>query len=119
VFVTGTKEEETQINEFLARHPEAVNLCGKLSLKELAAFISESYALVAASTGPLHIAAALGIKAIGLFAPMRPIHPGRWAPLGKQAEFVVLDKNCNDCRKGGDCKCMKSIQADEVYRLLG
>jgi ADP-heptose:LPS heptosyltransferase len=74
--------------------------------------------LVAASTGPLHIAAALGVKAIGLFAPMRPIHPGRWAPVGKDAHFVVIDKTCEDCRKGGSCACIEAIEVQKVIKLI-
>lgn len=43
--------------------------------------------MVASGTGPLHLAAALGINAIGLFPTIRPIHPGRWQPIGMKAHF--------------------------------
>jgi ADP-heptose:LPS heptosyltransferase len=45
--------------------------------------------VVAASTGPLHLAALAGTRALGLFSPQRPIHPGRWAPIGPHADVVV------------------------------
>lgn len=118
IYITGTADEEKLMGDFFIHHPEAINLCGKLSLTELCTFIKDSHALVAASTGPLHIASALGIRAIGLFAPMRPIHPGRWAPLGKKAEVLVLNKNCSDCRKGGACHCIASIDAKNVMKII-
>ena len=64
------------------------------------------------------LAAATGIKAIGIFAPMRPIHPGRWKPIGKKADYVVLDKKCNDCKHGGLCNCILSITPNQVFQKL-
>jgi heptosyltransferase III len=118
IFVTGTKAEGESLRQFLNAHPQINDLTGKLSLDELISFIASADALVAASTGPLHIAAALGKKATGLFAPMRPIHPGRWAPLGKQARFLVLDKDCEACRKSKDCECIRSIRPEAVKQIL-
>ncbi|MBU0764422.1 MAG: glycosyltransferase family 9 protein [Bacteroidetes bacterium] len=119
IFVTGTDDEGMQMKEFLSSHQNRVtDLTGRLSLQELIAFIARCNGIVAASTGPLHIAAALGKKAIGLYAPMHPIHPGRWAPLGVNAEFLVLDKECDDCRKSRDCRCIRSITAEMVAERL-
>lgn len=118
IFVTGTKAEGESLHGFISSHPQLIDLTGKLSLDELISFIAAADGLVAASTGPLHIAAALDKKATGLFAPMRPIHPGRWAPLGKQARFLVLDKDCEACRKSKDCACIRSIAPDEVKEAL-
>ena len=74
--------------------------------------------LVAASTGPLHIAAALGKKAIGLYAPMRPIHPARWKPIGSNAQYLVINKNCSDCRKTQNCHCIREIKAAQVVEVI-
>ncbi|MFM7105313.1 MAG: glycosyltransferase family 9 protein, partial [Flavobacteriales bacterium] len=60
----------------------------KFSLDELIQFIGQCQGFVACSTGPMHIAAALGIPTVGLFSPHRPIHPGRWAPLGPNAHYL-------------------------------
>ncbi|MFC7667381.1 glycosyltransferase family 9 protein [Hymenobacter humi] len=68
--------------------------------------------LVAGSTGPLHLAAALGRHALGLYPPIRPMHPGRWAPLGPRAGFMVFDKpSCEDCRtEPAACRCIRAIE---------
>lgn len=90
VFLSGTEEEGRQFRSFLPTQLSHVHdLSGKLSLAELAAFISRCSGLVACSTGPLHMAAALGIRAVGLYSSKRPMHPGRWAPLGPKATYLV------------------------------
>jgi len=119
LIVTGTRDEGALMRDFLSVHRDRVeDMTGKLTLTELMDLIRSADAMVAASTGPLHLAAALGIRAIGLYAPMRPIFPQRWAPIGKKATFLVLDKNCNDCRKTMDCACIRGITPEEVIEKL-
>lgn len=118
IMIGGTEEDKKQLKEFLIAHPECIDLTGKLTLKEYIAVINASYALVAASTGPLHIAAALGKRAIGLFSSRRPIHPGRWRPLGIDAHYLVFDKDCPDCAAGKDCDCISRIALKNVIHLL-
>ena len=78
-------------------------------------FLNHADGLVAASTGPLHIAAALGKHALGIYPPIRPMHPGRWAPLGERAEFAVMDKSCSECRNiSVQCYCMNEITARQL-----
>ncbi len=118
VFISGTEADAKQMQGFLHGHPQVISLAGKLTLKQFIAFIAQCDALVAASTGPLHIAAALNKKAIGLFSPKRPIHPGRWMPLGKNAHYLVSDKNCEYCVQKKDCDCIKDISAKQIVDLL-
>jgi len=118
IFISGTKEEGQQAKTLFEKHKNVTDLTGKMNLKQFISFINHADALVAASTGPLHIAAALGKKAIGLFAPMRPIHPGRWMPVGKDAHVAVLNKDCSDCRKSKDCHCIREIKSKQIVDLL-
>ena len=113
VFVTGTVAEGQELVDWLIQHAAhlAADLTGQLSLPQLIAFIAAVDGLVAGSTGPLHLAAALGRHALGLYPPIRPMHPGRWAPLGRHAEFLVFDKPaCEDCRaQPAACTCIWAI----------
>jgi ADP-heptose:LPS heptosyltransferase len=93
-------------------------LTGQCSLYDLIAFINRSDALVAASTGVLHIASALGKRTVGIYAPMRPIDPGRWGPIGPNATHLVIDKKCNRCRGTYDCECIRSIRPEMVKQAL-
>jgi ADP-heptose:LPS heptosyltransferase len=119
IYITGTKEERLLMKEFLTAHADRVSdMTGRFSLPELISFINSCDGLVAASTGPLHIAAALGKRAIGIYAPMRPIFPQRWAPLGKNADYLVLDKKCSKCRGKKECECIRSISPEDVMQKL-
>lgn len=114
VFISGTKEEGDSIREFIDQHPRATDLTGKLTLQQFISFINECDGLVAASTGPLHIASALKKKAIGLYSARRPIHPGRWKPVGKRAEYLVNDEECEKCAQKKECDCIKDIGIERV-----
>ena len=118
IFISGTKEEGIAMKEFIGQHPSVVDITGKCSLPEFVSFIANADGMIAASTGPLHIAAAMNKIALGIYAPMRPIFPTRWAPLGKNADYIVLDKKCNDCKKSKECECIRSIQPNEVKEKL-
>ena len=121
IFITGTQKEgdliKSQKSEIFDL-PNVTDLTGKCSLEELISFITSSDSLLACSTGPLHIASALGKNAIGIYPPMRPIHPGRWAPLGKNTTVLFENKFCDSCRKNFDCKCIQSIHPSQVLTII-
>ncbi len=119
IFITGTKEEGVKMEYFLKKYKDQIiDTTGMFNLNEMVAFIASVDGLVACSTGMLHVAAAVGINAVGLYPPLRAISPTRWAPLGINASYIVKDKNCTDCKKSGVCLCMTSITPREVYEKL-
>jgi heptosyltransferase III len=119
LFVSGTLAEAQLMKEFLDKnHNRIIDITGKLSLDEFIAFLSLADAIVAASTGPLHLAAALGRMAVGIYPPIRPMHPGRWAPLGEKVKVLVKDVPCEECRKSMDCHCIREIAPEQVLSVL-
>ena len=119
VIITGTEQEAARYrNELPLDLPHVTDAGGQLTLEQLMQLIGASDALVAGSTGPLHIAAATGIRAIGLFSMRRPIHPGRWAPIGGDAHALVNDPACADCSAGRACDCITRIDPKRVLELL-
>jgi ADP-heptose:LPS heptosyltransferase/glycosyltransferase involved in cell wall biosynthesis len=119
IFLSGTKEDKSLLKPLLDKYQHLVtDISGTMNLTEFIGFISLCDGMVAASTGPLHIAAALNKTAIGLFAPMRPIHPTRWGPVGLKAKALVIDKKCSKCRNSGDCECIRAIQPEQVAAIV-
>ncbi|MGY2131316.1 glycosyltransferase family 9 protein [Hymenobacter sp. HD11105] len=122
VFITGTAADGETLRPWLNAHANTLtaDLTGQLSLPQLLSFIHAADGLVAASTGPLHLAAALGRYALGIYPPLRPTDPGRWAPLGPHAEYLVFDRpNCTDCRaQPAACTCVRAIQPTQVLARI-
>jgi ADP-heptose:LPS heptosyltransferase len=118
VIFTGTENEGKEFSAILPVHPQIIDSSGKLNLKQLIFLISSCEALVACSTGPYHIAGISGIKAIGLFSPRKPIHPGRWRALGNKSVALVFDSSCSKCGKGKACSCIENISVQSVLSAI-
>lgn len=93
IYFTGTEKEGELIADVIPKKNNIFDVTGKFSLTELIVFISKANLLIAASTGPLHLAGVQGILTIGLFADQRPIHPGRWQPLGPHVKIISTKNN--------------------------
>ena len=63
----------------------AATLAPQTSLAELAALLQAAALVVSGDTGPLHLAAALGVPVVGLYGPSDPARNGPWA----EADIVV------------------------------
>jgi ADP-heptose:LPS heptosyltransferase len=104
----------------LLQLPNITDVCGKFTLGQLTCFIKGADGMIASGTGPLHMAAALGQRTLGLFPPTRPMHPGRWAPLGVRAQFLCMSESCEGCeeKKTLTCDCMRNISPNAVARIV-
>jgi heptosyltransferase-3 len=114
IYFCGTQKEGDLFRDIMPKHEHIHDLTGSMTLDEYIGVIRDAVGLVACSTGPLHIAAFTGIKTVGLYSPKRPIHPGRWAALGKQVSILVHDPECPTCAKGKACFCIQEIGVERV-----
>ena len=115
VFLTGTKAEGELLKDFSSLYADKLtDVTGIFNLKQFIYFLSVTDGIVASSTGPLHIAAALGKFAVGLYSPERPVFPQRWAPIGKNAFYIVNDS----CNVDEHDNCVSTIPAEKVYGLI-
>jgi ADP-heptose:LPS heptosyltransferase len=100
VVLTGNQAEQQQFYSDKPRGQDLgdgiLDLMGRLTLREMMAVIGVSQALVSGSTGPAHVAAALGIPTVSVFDPRRKELPIRWRPLGKG---FVLRPDVPTCEK--------------------
>ena len=121
LWITGSQAE----GEWLAGHaprlfaqPNVRNLCGLLTLAQLSAAISAADGLIASGTGPVHVAAALGQRTLGLYPPLQPVHPARWGPLGARAQTLCRAEQCTACSDAAACACMRSITPHDVAQIV-
>lgn len=76
------------------------------NLRELASVLRDAEVVIGGDTGPLHLAAALGTKTIGLYGPTDPARNG---PYGQIANCVSTFATT---------KSMRSIEVDDVMKRL-
>jgi heptosyltransferase-2 len=108
---------ETEIAAGIARRaPGACDLTGADLRNAILALAAASVA-VSNDSGLLHVAAAMGTPAIGIFGPTSPWH---WAPLNPIAAVIEprTDVPCRPCHKP-TCRlqhhrCMRDISMEEV-----
>lgn len=121
IFITGLSDEGQALRiaaPELFSLDHVVDLTGRLDLRQLTSFISQADVLVACSTGVLHLAAAVGTRSIGLYVPLRPIHPGRWRPVGVQARYILSRESCSSCSGITTCACIAGITPGQVKKEI-
>ncbi len=87
------------------------------SILELAAIYERCAAVVGCDTGPVHLAAALGVPVIGLYGPKDPAIYGPWSARENHPQDAIWKQvHCSPCtlRWCGNVICMDAIRPDEV-----
>ena len=118
VLFTGTEKEGALFRNEIPEDTNIIDLTGKLTLQQLIKLCALSEGLVACSTGPYHLSAVFGRKAIGLFSSKKPIHPGRWAAIGNNSKAIVFNEDCTKCKKGSPCICIENIKVNSVFKFF-
>lgn len=95
------------------------SLVGRLGLLELAALVRRATLYVGNDSGPMHIAAAMGTRVVGLFGPS---DPRVYAPAGQGHVTISKRVDCRPCFPGGcwrgEENCMRLITLDEVIPVV-
>lgn len=107
VVVVGGPEEQTQASSVLPADAPAVNLVGRLTLRQLAGLLQRARLLVSNDSGPAHLAAAAGTRTVVLFGSTQPsTGPGRWGPWGSGHMVIARSR-------------LADITVDEVMEAVG
>jgi heptosyltransferase-1 len=127
-FITGSSSDRIMVEHAIAAsNGQGINLCGKTTLKGLAALIEGAKAVVCNDSGPLHIAAALKVPVVALFGPTDPEKTGPygWAGSGsvREHDYLKVIRTSIPCRpcfkkKCKDPKCMEEISVDTVLNEI-
>ena len=99
VVMTSAPDETGFIDEILARmKSQAVNLAGKLSLKELGALTARARLFIGVDSMPMHLAGAMGVPTVALFGPSSEVV---WGPWNVEQRVVTTTHSCRPCGKDG------------------
>lgn len=100
VFVTGAGTDRDMV-EAVARglDPRVQVLLDRFTLEDFLGVLSGGDLFIGPSTGPLHLAAGLGLATIGLFPPVAGMSPTRWGQLGPRAVGLVPQIRCPQSRR--------------------
>jgi ADP-heptose:LPS heptosyltransferase len=114
IILTGTTADQAMLESVRSMTPNAKLFIG-FSIAELAALLSRAKLVVANSTGPGHLAAALGAASIGLFPLPKALAKERWGFRGpnvrnKSPQPIGACPNCNNC------SCMERITVADVVQ---
>lgn len=118
--VTGGSREEALVRLVGGAGKTDLQFPGSLTLPELAALCAEARVMVANSTGPLHLAAAVGTPVVGLYPQITGLSPARWGPYTDRKRVFVPARplDCRECEDGRPCNCMASIPVDQVWHAV-
>lgn len=84
-----------------------ISLAGRIALEHLPQFLSRCALFVGNNSGPQHIAAGLGIPAIGIHSGV--VDAYEWAPIGPAAVAVRRDMTCSPCYFALPEQCPRKI----------
>ncbi len=119
---SGSDEREVQKAQRIigrARRP-AIDLSGRLTLKQLTALIARSRLFVGVDSAPMHVAAAVKTPVVALFGPSREQN---WRPWGDGHLVLKRDPFCSQlrrkrCEVTKRCECLETLRVEEVIAAV-
>ncbi|MFW6147355.1 MAG: lipopolysaccharide heptosyltransferase I [Thermodesulfobacteriota bacterium] len=116
VIFTGSPADKKPVGQIQSKmETAALNLAGRITLKQLAYLYQRCAVVISTDTGPMHIAAAMKSPAVvALFGPTSPVRTG---PYGSAQKVVRSGAACSPCfkKRCSDMRCMRQITVDMVY----
>ena len=122
----GPGEEQVAdrvIDGALADPSRVVNLAGRLTLPQLAAYLGRLDAYLTNDSGPMHLAWTQDVPLVALFGPT--VKRLGFFPRGANSQVVEADVDCRPCGLHGPKKCpqdhfrcMRDLTPDRVWDAL-
>jgi lipopolysaccharide heptosyltransferase II len=112
--------EKPLADAIAGRIGEAAVVAPPTNLKQLGAMFERCSLVVSNDSGPMHIAAALGVPTVGIFGPVNPLLQGPW---GEKARYARKEKlSCLGCNYDTTCPignpCMTELEAEKVCDIV-
>lgn len=131
VVLCGSPDEVELCAEIAAGIGEGVlNLAGQTDKLQLVGVLAACRVVIANDSGPLHMAAALGLPTVALFGPT---DPRLVAPLGPKHRFLWSHIDCAPCyrpdnarsrrvwlctRTGDELRCLRDLAPEDVVAAV-
>ncbi len=105
--------EQDLAKESVTNSEGTARMAPATTIPELAELARRASVAVGGDTGPVHLAAAMGIPTLALLGPTGSV---RHAPWGPRASFVEFDLACHPCNRRYDSRkpCLDSISVESV-----
>ncbi len=106
--------------DYISKHlPSQTILAPKTNLPEMTGLIRNCNIIIANDSGPMHIAAALGIPTLGIFGPTNPKNHGPYSPNStyviKEDLFCII---CNKLECPYNHECMLQLSNEKVLEAV-
>lgn len=102
-----------------ATRAPVVDLTGRTQLGDLVPLLAGAELVVSCDSGPMHIAAALGVAQVALFGPTDPARTGPFSALAKVVQRTL---DCRPCLRRicplGHQACLDQLSADAVLATV-
>lgn len=121
LIVGGSKEYDLG-RYLISKWGSGINAARGFSPRFSASLLWHSQLFWGLNSGPMHLAAAVGIRCVAIFSDRE--NPGHWYPLGKGHRIIRKSVPCGGagcslqiCNKNGHA-CMTGISAEEVANVI-
>ncbi|MEE8484555.1 MAG: glycosyltransferase family 9 protein [Nitrospinota bacterium] len=120
IIYAGSDDDISAIADIVGHSGRPGLMATNLTLGQLSALIDSCDLYIGNDSGPMHMAAALGIPVVAFFGPS---DPAVWGPVGTHGHAVRAPKmDCmpcdhNKCRLAGQ-HCMAQIKVENIKRAI-
>ena len=123
VYVIGGPDDKEYLDKVIPSHTNAINLCGKLSLRQSALLMKKATRVFVNDSAPLHLASSVNANTTAIFCSTVPEFG--YYPLSDNSKLIQLEPRleCMPCGLHGhkQCplghfSCAMDIEVSNVYK---
>lgn len=120
VLCTGKGVKEYQdIENLVSLNDHAINMCDKVSIKELICLVRNAHYVITVDSFVAHLAYGFEIPTVVIYSGINPIY--LWGPPVGHIRSIFKDLSCSPCSRKNGCAnmvCIKSITPIDVLHAL-
>jgi heptosyltransferase-1 len=107
------EREKAWAEQIVAGSGASARLAPNTSLPELAALLRHAQLFVGSDTGPLHLAAAVGVPCVGVYGPTDPAECGPFGPANRAVQTYLQTGSCRE-RRQAENLAMQAVTVEQV-----